>query len=168
MLKPTAGVLLGFLIALPLAAAPPATSAQPTTSAKPTEQEMTPTEFRDSLQQIETDIISKAVSFTSDEAAKFWPVFQKFQAEEKSIIDDQLAALKKYSDDYASLTDEQSVAYVNSLLDRDQRVHDLRAKYLAEFSKIMPPGKAARVIHLSRRIVMATQVRLSSEIPLVH
>jgi Spy/CpxP family protein refolding chaperone len=162
MPKSSAGLLLGFLIALPLAAA------EPETGAKAAEEGQSLAEFRDGLQAIETDVISKAVSLTTEEATKFWPVFQSFQSEQRAIIDDQIAALQQYASDYASLTDDQAVAYVKALLERDQRIHDLRVKYLAEYSKVLPAGKAARVIHITRRLGLASQAKLASEIPLVH
>ena len=165
MTRSGAAVLLGLLTALPLAAAEPATEQRP---AEAQTDEQKDEGFREDLQAVETEVISKAVSLTTDEATKFWPVFKQFQAEQKAIIDAQLAALRQYADDYESLTDQQAVAYVSALLERDQRIHDLRVRYLAEYSKILPPGKAARVIHLTRRLGIASQAKLASEIPLVH
>jgi len=161
MTKSCVGLLLGALIALPLAAAEPAKDASATEGNQSAE-------FRQALQAAETEVISKAVSLTTDEATKFWPVFKKFQSEQEAVIDKQLAALRQYADDFATLTDEQAVAYVNALLERDQRIHDLRVKYLAEYSKVLPAGKAARVIHISRRLGLASQAKLASEIPLVR
>ena len=165
MTRSGAAVLLGLLTALPLAAAEPATEQRP---AEAQTDEQKDVGFREDLLAVETEVISKAVSLTTDEATKFWPVFKQFQAEQKVIIDAQLAALRQYADDYESLTDQQAVAYVSALLERDQRIHDLRVRYLAEYSKILPPGKAARVIHLTRRLGIASQAKLASEIPLVH
>jgi hypothetical protein len=161
MTKSCVGLLLGALIALPLAAAEPAKDATATEGNQSAE-------FRQALQAAETEVISKAVSLTTDEATKFWPVFKKFQSEQEAVIDKQLAALRQYADDFATLTDEQAVAYVNALLERDQRIHDLRVKYLAEYSKVLPAGKAARVIHISRRLGLASQAKLASEVPLVR
>jgi hypothetical protein len=161
MTKSCVGLLLGALIALPLAAAEPAKDASATEGNQSAE-------FRQALQAAETEVISKAVSLTTDEATKFWPVFKKFQSEQEAVIDKQLAALRQYADDFATLTDEQAVAYVNALLERDQRIHDLRVKYLAEYSKVLPAGKAARVIHISRRLGLASQAKLASEVPLVR
>jgi len=161
MTKSCVGLLLGALIALPLAAAEPAKDASATEGNQSAE-------FRQALQAAETEVISKAVSLTTDEATKFWPVFKKFQSEQEAVIDKQLAALRQYADDFATLTDEQAVAYVNALLERDQRIHDLRVKYLAEYTKVLPAGKAARVIHISRRLGLASQAKLASEIPLVR
>ena len=158
-----AGLLLGALIALPLSAAEPA---KPAAAAENPKQILD--EMRSDLQALETEAVSKGVSMTVDEQTKFWPVFKKFQAEQAPIIDAQVAAVRKYAENYAALTDQDSVAYVNALLERDQRIHDLRVKYLAEYSKVLPAGKAARVVHISRRVGLAAQAKLATLIPLVH
>lgn len=125
-------------------------------------------QFRSQLQSVETEIVSKSVSLTTEEATRFWPVFERFQAEQGRIIDDQLAAIDSYASHYATMTDQDAMAYVQALLDRDQRVHDLREKYLREYAKVIDPGKAARVIHISRRLGLAAQAKLANAIPLVR
>jgi hypothetical protein len=164
MAKTGAGLLLGLLIALPVAGQEPAT--EPKLSEEETKQILAA--FRDDLQSVETEVLSKALSLSTEEATKFWPVFQKFQTEQKAIIDGQIAAVRKYATDYANLKGEDALAYVSALLERDQRIHDLRVKYLAEYSKVLPAGKAARAIHLTRRLGLASQAKLATEIPLVH
>ena len=156
---------LGFLVALPLAAAEPAPP-QPTQGEADTAKLLA--EFRDDIQAAETDIVSKVVSLSADEATKFWPVFKQFQAEQKAIIDAQAGAVLKYANEFEKLTDADAMAYVGALLERDQKIHDLRVKYLAEYAKVLPGGKAARVVHLSRRLGLASQAKLASAIPLVH
>lgn len=164
-----AGLLLGLLVAAPLLAAEPPAGTTPDVAPedRKTTQELL-AEFRDELQAIETEVVSKSVSLTSDEAARFWPLFKKFQAEKSAIIDSQVAAVRTYANEYADLNDEEAMAYVSALLDRDQRIHDLREKYLREFAKVIAPGKSARVIHISRRLGLAGQARLAQSIPLVR
>ena len=162
MSKSAAILMLGLALALPAAGAEPAAGAAAADMQKQLDQ------FRSDLQAVETEVISKNVSLTTEEATKFWPVFQRFQKEQQTIIDGQAAAVKRYADNYAKLTDEESRAYVKALLERDQRIHDLRVKYLAEYSKVLPPGKAARVIQVSRRLGLVGQMKLSSEVPLVR
>jgi len=178
MSKSGAGLLLGLLIVLPAVGAestakPPA--AKPvvaTTPAAPVDQRAADTkaleEFRNDLQAVETEVISKAVSLTTDEATRFWPVFKRFQAEQKAIIDGQIEAVRKYAEHFATLTDADANAYVSALLERDKRINELRTRYMAEFAKVLPAGKAARVIHVSRRLALVAQVKLSTEVPLVR
>ncbi|MFD1042860.1 hypothetical protein [Pseudoxanthomonas kaohsiungensis] len=153
--------LLGLLVALPLAAAEPAEQ-----DGKPTKEMLA--EFRNELQSVETEIVSKSVSLSTEEATRFWPVFKRFQAEQAAVIDAQVAAVREYADDYAAMTDQDSLEYVQALLDRDQRIHDLREKYLREYAKVIDPGQAARVIQISRRLGLASQARLANAIPLVN
>jgi hypothetical protein len=181
MLKPFAGLLLGLIVALPLSAAEPAAAAQasepaatapqaPAASAEPAKADTGAVleQFRDELLALETELVSKNISLTTDEATAFWPVFKQFQAEQKTVINGQIAAVRKYADHYAELSDAQATAYVDALLERDQQIHDLRVEYLAKYSKVIAPSKAARVIQITRRLGIMSQAKLSSVIPLVH
>ena len=163
MFKSVIVLLSGLMLALPLAAAEPV--AAPATEGENIEQALV--QFRNDLQAAETEVISKAISLSADEATAFWPIFKKFQGEQRSVIDNQIAAVRKYAEDFATLNDEDAQAYVNALLDRDEKIHDLRVKYLAEYSKVIGKARAARVIHLSRRLGLAAQAQLAAGIPLV-
>lgn len=165
MSKSGVGLLLALLIALPAVAAEPA--ARPVVATAPSDQQLME-EFRKDLQSVETDVLQKGLSLTTDEATKFWPVFQRFQKEQQAIMDAQLAAVKNYAEHYATLTDADSQSYVKALLERDQKIHDLRVKYMAEYAKVLPAGKAARAIHISRRLGLAAQLKLASQVPLVR
>jgi hypothetical protein len=76
--------------------------------------------------------------------------------------------VRHYADQYAALTDEQALAYVDALLQRDEQIHALRVKYLSVYTKSIGPRRAARVIHLSRKLGFASQAQLAEIIPLVH
>ena len=163
MFKSVIVLLSGMMLALPLAAAEPV--AAPANEGENIEQALV--QFRNDLQAAETEVISKAISLSADEATAFWPIFKKFQGEQRSVIDNQISAVRKYAEDFATLNDEDAQAYVNALLDRDEKIHDLRVKYLAEYSKVIGKARAARVIHLSRRLGLAAQAQLAAGIPLV-
>ena len=164
MFKSVIVLLSGLMLALPLAAAEPV--AAPANEGENIEQALV--QFRNDLQAAETEVISKAISLSADEATAFWPIFKKFQGEQRSVIDNQISAVRKYAEDFATLNDEDAQAYVNALLDRDEKIHDLRVKYLAEYSKVIGKARAARVIHLSRRLGLAAQAQLAAGIPLVQ
>jgi len=125
-------------------------------------------QFRDDLQAASADIVAKGITLSSDQAAKFWPLFQQYQDEQKAIIDSQLAATQKYGDSLGKLTEADSLAYVGALLERDQKIHDLRLKWLKKFQSVVPAGTAARVIQIDRRLGIVAQIKLSQKIPLVH
>ena len=83
-------------------------------------------------------------------------------------IDGQIAAVRTYADHYRTLSDADAQAYIDALLERDQQIHDLRRQYLAKYAKVIGARRAARVIHLSRKLGIASQARLAEVIPLVR
>ena len=125
-------------------------------------------QLRVDMQAARTDVIAKGLTLTADQAAKFWPLFQQYQTEQSVIIDTQLNAVQKYADNSAKLTEADALAYVNSLLERDQKMHDLQVKWITKFQSVVPASTAARVIHLDRRLSLVGQLQLASKIPLVH
>jgi len=160
---------LALAFTLPLFAADPPAKPQQTTltQEKPDDQKVVE-EFKKELAATRADVMAKGLTLTSEQAAKFWPLFDQFQKEQDAVVSEQIKATDQYARDYQNLTDEGALAFVNALLDRDQKMHDLRVKWLAKFKTIIPPAMAARAIQLDRRLGNVTQVQLSQRIPLVH
>ena len=159
-----------ILIATATALAAPAWSAD-APAAKPVSaptNEQAVDQFRTDLQAKSADIMAKGLTLTAEQASKFWPLFETFQQEQKAIIDGQIKGLQQYAEQYASLSDAEALAYVNSLLERDAKTHDLRVKWLAKFQQVVPPKIAARAIQLDRRLGLVAQVKVSSQVPLIR
>lgn len=125
-------------------------------------------EYRDSMQAKRADIMAKGLTLSADQAAKFWPMFEKYQKEQNLIIDSQVKAIQKYAANYDKLTDADAVAFVKSLLERDARMEALRVKWLEMFQTAVSPGTAARAIQIDRRLSLLAQAQLSAQVPLVH
>ncbi len=162
-----------FALALVAAATIGLASAADAPPAKPAatpqqETERLLTEVRNDLQAKRADIVAKGLTLTAEQASKFWPLFEQFQTEQNAVIDAQLKATQKYVDSYATLTDADALAYINALLERDQKIHDLRVKWLAKFQTVLPAGTAARAIHIDRRLGLLSQLAIASKVPLVR
>jgi Spy/CpxP family protein refolding chaperone len=124
--------------------------------------------MRADMQSSRADIMAKNLTLTAEEAAKFWPVFQKYQQEQNVIMDAQLKAIQKYAESYQTLDDASALALVNALLERDAKMTTLRQQWLGEFQKVLPARTAARVVQIVRRLSTLAQLEISSQIPLVH
>lgn len=137
------------------------------TSAQPTPEQIV-SDFRKDLEAKSADVMAKALTLTADEATKFWPLYKEYQKEQGAIVDGQIQATQKYAAKYGHLTDAEALEYINALLARDQKVHDLRLKWLAKFQTVVPAATAARAIQVERRLGLVHQVGVSSQVPLVR
>ena len=162
-----------LLAAMALTLTCPAWSADPPKAQPATQTQAAPTQeqvvadFRHDLMAKRADVMAKGLTLTADQAAKFWPLFEQFQKEQDNIVNEQIENVKAYGDHFQNLTDEDALKYVNSLLARDQKMLDLRKKWLTQFQKVVPVKTAARAIQIDRRLSNVAQIQLSQQIPLV-
>jgi Spy/CpxP family protein refolding chaperone len=124
--------------------------------------------FRADLQASRADIIAKNVQLTAEQAAKFWPLFERYQKEQSAIIDAQLKGVQQYAEKFEKLDDGTALSLVKAHLERDGRMNALRQQWLGEFAKVLPGRLAARVIQIDRRISLAQQMEISAQVPLIY
>jgi Spy/CpxP family protein refolding chaperone len=160
-------VLVMCFVAAAAPARAQAPAKQASTAAAPTVDE-TLKALREDMQSSRADIMAKNLSLTADQAAKFWPAFNAYQKEQNAIMDEQLKGIQKYVESYDSLDDAGALALMRAHLQRDAKMNALRQKWLGEFQKVLPTKLAVRAIQIDRRLSLAAQMQVASEIPLVH
>ena len=161
---------LTILLMLTLAAVGASAQTAPAPSEKwpaaPTDETMK--KLRADMQSIKADVIAKNLTLTTEQSAKFWPLFETYQKEQNVIIDEQLKGIQDFVKNYETLDDAHALGLMNAHFDRDTRMNNLRKKYLAEFQKILPTKTAVRAMQIDRRLSLATQFEIASRIPLAR
>jgi Spy/CpxP family protein refolding chaperone len=166
--------LISFVIPVGLvlvSATPLAQQVQPTTVSTTTPVttiEEVLREVRADLQGDRADIIAKNMTLTSEQAAKFWPMFAGYQKEQGVIMDDQMRAIQKYIEGFESLDDATALALIKGHLDRDAQMVALRQKWLPEFQKVLGTKLAVRAMQIDRRLSLVQQMQYVEKIPLAH
>jgi Spy/CpxP family protein refolding chaperone len=155
-----------FIVASAQAQAP-AQQASTTAASAPSEEDILKMARKD-VQTTRADIMAKNLTLTAEQAAKFWPVFDTYQKEQNAIMDEHLKGIKKYVDSYETLDDAAALGLINTHFQRDAKMDALRKKWLTEFQKVLPTRLAVRAIQIDRRLSLATQMELASQIPLVR
>jgi Spy/CpxP family protein refolding chaperone len=109
-----AHVCLVSLVSAPGARAQQATPVR-TTAATPPPIEDVLKAARNDLQGTRAEVIAKNVTLTSEQAAKFWPMFEKYQQQQNVIMDEQLKGLQQYVDNFDRLDDAGALALLNRI-----------------------------------------------------
>jgi Spy/CpxP family protein refolding chaperone len=123
---------------------------------------------RSDLQGNRADIMAKNLTLTSEQAAKFWPMFEAYQKEQNVIMDEQLRGIQRFIEGFETLDDPAALGLINAHFDRDARMTALRKKWLAEFQKTLNTKLAVRVMQIDRRLSLAHQIMFTSKIPLAN
>jgi Spy/CpxP family protein refolding chaperone len=163
--------IMALVMTIPAWSADPQATPQPvsqTSQAPALTDDQIVAQFRTDMMSKRADIMAKGLTLTAEQASKFWPLFESYQKEQDVIVNDQITATKAYAEHIQNLSDADALAYVKALLDRDQKMLNLRVKWLEKFQKVVPSKIAARAIQLDRRLSNVAQIQLSQQIPLVR
>ena len=151
--------------------------ARPTASAQNTPpQEITPHVIKDQdLNLLRQDLRSKRrqliaanLVLTDTEAAKFWPVYDRYIGELITINDRKFGLIQEYADNWGKMTNDQSLVFTRNWLEMDIAISQLRQKYVPVVAKILEGKKTATFFQLDRRVAMMIDMQVSSQMPLVH
>jgi Spy/CpxP family protein refolding chaperone len=142
--------------------------AQQSTGLSPAAMDEVLTAVRADLQNERADILAKNMSLTSEQAAKFWPLYQSYQKEQNAIMDEQLKAIQRFIEQFDSLDEASALALITGHFDRDTRMTELRKKWLAQFQQAIGTKLAVRVMQIDRRLSLMHQLQFASKIPLAH
>jgi hypothetical protein len=113
-------------------------------------------------------LIASNLKLTDTEAAKFWPIYDQYTAELVEINNDKYALIKEYANNYGSMTDDQALDLTKRALAVDERVTQLRQKYVPIFNQVLPGTKTATFFQLDRQIQSMIDLQLASDLPLVQ
>lgn len=102
-------------------------------------------EGNEKIEALKIAFITKRLQLTTDEAQKFWPVYNQYEAEKKEIRESTIGTIKQLKEDgeFTNAEADQAIAKYIEFKSRDL---DLTKKYVGEFRKILPSVKLAKLV----------------------
>lgn len=107
----------------------------------------------DRVESYKIAFITEKLDLTPKEAAAFWPVYNEYSDQIKKLRAKDKDRLKTYKEKSAA-TDADSEKFISDHLLSKQQEMDLAKKYIAEFKKILPVTKVARLVTLEQDFKM--------------
>jgi len=123
------------------------------------------------LKQVNTDIkalYATNLGLTEEESAKFWPIFNEYQAKKKPLQDRFLTNVNHFAEKYDGMTDVDAAALLKEKMAIEKEREALKQKYTAKIAKELPPKKALRYAQLETRIQNLVARDVYSLIPLAR
>jgi len=162
-----------FLLLLTLAASLPLNGVAQTPPAAPAAA-LDPGTVRSALDLVRSDIknekavvIAQNISFTADEAAEFWPLYNEYNAALGPLLDARLGLLKQYVDRHDQLSDEQATALAGKIFDWEGKRLELKRAWFKKFAAVVPAKKAAQFFQIENQINAALDLLLMDALPLI-
>ena len=113
-------------------------------------------------------VVMENMEFTEEEAAAFWPVYDKHQEELFQVNQRGAKLILAYASVFQTLTDEQAVKLVDEYYDiQDDRLTVMK-KMAVDVGKVLPGKKAFRYLQVESKLSAIGRYELAKEIPLAR
>lgn len=88
--------------------------------------------------------ISTELALTTDEAEKFWPVYNEYDAKIETLRKERKGYAKELKT-INDLTEDRAYELTELIFDTEKREVELRGEYLVKFAEVLDKKKAAKV-----------------------
>jgi len=113
-------------------------------------------------------IVTKGmVTFTAEEAKRFWPVYESYMAEREKFLDARVALITEYADNFDKMTDERAQELLNRRLEQLKLKNQLDEKYRPKFAEALSPRRLVRFYQIQQELEIMIELRAVSQIPLM-
>jgi len=112
-------------------------------------------------------LVAANMDLSEAEAAKFWPVYDAYQAELGKLAKRTAALIQDYAANYSAMTDPAAEKLLTELLSLEKDRADLMATYRPKFAAAVPVRKVARYYQIENKIRAIVNYELADAIPLI-
>jgi Spy/CpxP family protein refolding chaperone len=121
------------------------------------------------LKQVNTNkktVYAENLGLTEAESAKFWPIYDEYEAKVKPLQDRFVANVNKFAEKYDGMTDADAAAILKEKMAIEKERAELKQTYTKKIEKVLSAKKALRYAQLETRIDLLTQRNVYGLIPL--
>lgn len=124
--------------------------------------------LRQGLRGDKRQTTADTLKLTEAEAARFWPIYDKYIAELTVINTAKYTLIQEYSQRFGGYTDKQATDFIKRWLDVDIKASQLRSRYVPIVGKVLPGLKAASFFQIDRQLAMLVNLGLAAQLPILQ
>ena len=113
-------------------------------------------------------LFAEAILLTDQESNAFWPIYEAFQNDLKTIAAATFTLLGTYAAKYGELSDDDAGSLLNEYLDIEEKRVTLKKSYVKKLEDVLPKKKLMRYFQLENKIEATLKYELARNIPLAE
>ena len=106
---------------------------------------------REQIQARKIGMITDALDLTTEQAQKFWPVYNEFSKEMEVIHDSRRENMEKFKDAKGDLSDDEIEEMIQNRFETEQNILDLQKKYHKRFTEVLTMNQVGKLYMTEER-----------------
>jgi hypothetical protein len=118
------------------------------------------------VRQQKPQIMGAMMQLDAEQAKKFWPIYNEYNAELSKLNKRGAADMQDYSRNYDQLTDSKADQIVQDTINYQKQRADLLAKYHARVKEALGAVEAARFLEIEMQLLNIIDLQMESSLPI--
>ena len=123
--------------------------------------------LRSDVRQDKAEIMGALMQLSADEAAKFWPIYNEYDAALNKLNNLRVENIQEYARSYDQLSDAKADELIQSALRYQPQRSELLAKYYGRVKESIGALEAARFVQIENQLLLLIDLRITSSLPVV-
>jgi hypothetical protein len=113
-------------------------------------------------------LVAVNLRLTDDEAAKFWPAYDRYQTEVTAVGDRLIKLVEDYTASFPDLSNDKAMTLVEDYLAIEADRVRVRRAHVPEFAAILPGRKVALLYQIENKVDAVLRYDLAATIPVIE
>ncbi|WP_298225060.1 sensor of ECF-type sigma factor [Flavobacterium sp.] len=102
---------------------------------------------KEQIKALKVAYITEELNLTSEEAAKFWPLYNSFEDKQKEFKKEKKRAYLDRMDgsEIDKMTDKEATAFLIQMENTEDELYQLRKKFITSLKGVIPPMKIIKL-----------------------
>lgn len=104
-------------------------------------------EKKEQIKALKIAFITDELKLTSEEAARFWPLFNSFDEKQRELKEQKIRSyMKRFeSGEVEKMSDKEAVNFLNQMESTEDEMYQLRKKFISNLKEVLPPIKIIKL-----------------------
>jgi hypothetical protein len=121
---------------------------------------------RADVRQQKAEMMGAVMLLSAEDATKFWPIYNDYDAELTKLNDQRVANIKEYACTYTQMTDEKADELIHNGLSYRKQRSELLAKTYDRVKQALGAITAARFVQVEDQLLSIIDLQIASQLPL--
>jgi len=123
--------------------------------------------LRTNVRQQKAEIMGAVMLLSTDDAAKFWPIYNEYDAELTKLNNQRVENIKEYARNYTQMTDDKANELIQRSLAFQKQRSELYAKTYDRVKQALGGIAAARFAQVENQLLLLIDLQITSSLPIV-
>ena len=104
-------------------------------------------EKKEQIRALKIAFITDELKLTTDEATKFWPLYNNFEEKQRELKQQKIRSyMKRFeSGEVEKMSDKEATNFLNQMENTEDEMYQLRKKFVSNLKDILPPIKIIKL-----------------------